>query len=150
MREALAVGPSVQHEEVERLPRIGEQQLARGNGARGIVPGEAQAAQELEAVRLRGDGSFTVRMSLPNQRQVIPVVASAANGGEQRTIVLAIERIGASLTAQAGTIGPLSTIFMAVFFLDEPFTIWIAVGTVLVLLGIWLLTRAQPASAAAS
>jgi uncharacterized protein len=33
-----------------------------------------------------------VRISLPNQRQVIPVVASAANGGEQRTIVLAIER----------------------------------------------------------
>ena len=45
-----------------------------------------------EPVRLRPDGSFTVRMALPNQRQVIPVVASAANGGEQRTIVLAIER----------------------------------------------------------
>ena len=45
-----------------------------------------------EPVRLRPDGSFTVRMSLPNQRQVIPVVASAADGGEQRTIVLAIER----------------------------------------------------------
>ncbi len=45
-----------------------------------------------EPVRLRPDGTFTVRMSLPNQRQVIPVVASAANGGEQRTIVLAVER----------------------------------------------------------
>ena len=31
-------------------------------------------------------------MSLPNHRQVIPVVASAANGTEQRTIVLALER----------------------------------------------------------
>ena len=45
-----------------------------------------------EPVRIRPDGTFTVRMSLPNQRQVIPVVASAANGGEQRTIVLAVER----------------------------------------------------------
>jgi hypothetical protein len=45
-----------------------------------------------EPVRLRPDGTFTVRMALPNQRQVIPVVASAANGGEQRTIVLAVER----------------------------------------------------------
>jgi hypothetical protein len=43
-------------------------------------------------VKIRPDGSFTVRMSLPNQRQVIPVVASAANGVEQRTIVLAVER----------------------------------------------------------
>jgi hypothetical protein len=45
-----------------------------------------------EPVRIRPDGTFTVRMSLPNQRQVIPVVACAANGGEQRTIVLAVER----------------------------------------------------------
>ncbi len=58
-------------------------------------------------------------------------------------VMMAIERIGASLTAQAGTIGPLSTILMAVILLGEPFTAWIAAGTVLVLAGIWLLTRAQ-------
>ena len=45
-----------------------------------------------EPVKLRPDGSFTVRMSLPNQRQVIPVVASSPDGAEQRTIVLALER----------------------------------------------------------
>jgi drug/metabolite transporter (DMT)-like permease len=59
-------------------------------------------------------------------------------------VMMAIERIGASLTAQAGTVGPLSTILMAVVLLGEPFTAWIAAGTVLVLSGIWLLTRAQP------
>ena len=59
-------------------------------------------------------------------------------------VMMAIERIGASLTAQAGTVGPLSTILMAVLLLGEPFTAWIAAGTVLVLAGIWLLTRAQP------
>jgi drug/metabolite transporter (DMT)-like permease len=59
-------------------------------------------------------------------------------------VMMAIERIGASLTSQAGTVGPLSTILMAVLFLGEPFTAWIAAGTVLVLTGIWLLTRAQP------
>jgi drug/metabolite transporter (DMT)-like permease len=57
-------------------------------------------------------------------------------------VMMAIERIGASLAAQTGTIGPLSTIFMAVLILGEPFTFWVAVGTVLVLAGIWLLTRA--------
>jgi len=59
-------------------------------------------------------------------------------------VMMAIERIGASLTAQAGTVGPVSTILMAVLLLGEPFTAWIAAGTVLVLAGIWLLTRAQP------
>ena len=65
-------------------------------------------------------------------------------------VMLAIERVGAPLTAQAGTIGPLSTIFMAVLFLGEPFTMWIAAGTVLVLAGIWLLTRSPPAVPAAA
>ena len=46
-------------------------------------------------------------------------------------VMMAIERIGASLTAQAGTIGPLSTILMAVILLGEPFTAWVLAGTVL-------------------
>ena len=45
-----------------------------------------------DPVRLRPDGTFTVRFSLPNCRQVIPAVASSANGLEQRTVVLAVER----------------------------------------------------------
>jgi drug/metabolite transporter (DMT)-like permease len=56
-------------------------------------------------------------------------------------VMMAIERIGATLTAQAGTVGPLSTILMAIVVLGEPFTPWIAAGTALVLVGIWLLTR---------
>jgi len=60
-------------------------------------------------------------------------------------VMMAIERIGASLTAQTGAIGPLSTILMAVILLGEPFTAWAAAGTVLVIAGIWLLLR-QPAS----
>jgi drug/metabolite transporter (DMT)-like permease len=58
-------------------------------------------------------------------------------------VMMAIERIGASLTAQTGSVGPLSTILMAVMLLGEPFTAWIAAGTVLVVAGIWLLAR-QP------
>ena len=45
-----------------------------------------------EPVPIRTDGSFTVRMSLPDRRQVIPVVASSPDGVEQRTIILAVER----------------------------------------------------------
>ena len=56
-------------------------------------------------------------------------------------VMMAIERIGASLAAQTGLIGPLSTIVMAVVILGEPFTLSIAAGTVLVLAGIWLLSK---------
>ena len=45
-----------------------------------------------EPVKLRPDGSFTVRMHLPDKRQVLPVVASSADGIESRTVVLAVER----------------------------------------------------------
>ncbi len=56
-------------------------------------------------------------------------------------VMMAIERIGASTTAQTGMIGPLSTILMGVLILGEPFTAWIAAGTVLVLAGIYVFTR---------
>jgi drug/metabolite transporter (DMT)-like permease len=56
-------------------------------------------------------------------------------------VMMAIERVGASVTAQTGMIGPLSTILMGVLILGEPFSAWILAGTALVLSGIWLLTK---------
>ncbi len=56
-------------------------------------------------------------------------------------VMLAISRIGATLTAQTGMVGPLSTLLMGVWILDEPMNAWIAAGTVLVLAGVWLLAR---------
>ena len=58
-------------------------------------------------------------------------------------VMLAVERLGASLVAQTGMIGPLSTIAMSVLILGEPFTGWLVAGTVLVLAGIWLLARVR-------
>jgi drug/metabolite transporter (DMT)-like permease len=56
-------------------------------------------------------------------------------------VMMAIERIGATLAAQTGMVGPMSTILVGVFILHEPFTPWIALGTVLVIAGVWLLAR---------
>ena len=58
-------------------------------------------------------------------------------------VMMAIERIGAAGTAQAGMIGPLSTILLGVWLLGEPFTPWLVAGTVLVLAGIYVFTRAK-------
>lgn len=54
-------------------------------------------------------------------------------------MMLAVERIGATLAAQTGMIGPMSTIGMSVLLLGEPFTAGLAAGTALVMAGIWLL-----------
>ena len=58
-------------------------------------------------------------------------------------VMMAIERIGPSLTAQTGMVGPMSTILMGVVILGEPFTVWIAVGSALVVAGIFVFSNAR-------
>ena len=56
-------------------------------------------------------------------------------------VMMAIERIGPSLAAQTGMVGPMATILMGVLLLGEPFTVWVAAGTVLVITGIFVFSR---------
>ena len=56
--------------------------------------------------------------------------------------MLAVERIGASRASMASMIGPVSTIALAYLFLGERISIWQLAGTALVLIGIYVLTRA--------
>jgi hypothetical protein len=58
----------------------------------GTTEPNARVTLQGEPVQLRPDGSFTVRFSLPDARQIIPACAASADGVEERTIVLAIER----------------------------------------------------------
>ncbi|HZZ71200.1 MAG TPA: DUF4912 domain-containing protein [Pirellulales bacterium] len=98
----------------ERLRRpMGSPLVNRyGAGAEGLVQRDRRLKVELEAelmvhgathpdayvtlqgepIKVRPDGSFTVRCDFPNRRQVIPVVVSTRDGAQQRTVVLAIER----------------------------------------------------------
>jgi len=58
----------------------------------GATEPNARVTLQGEPVKLRPDGTFTMRFSLPDSRQIIPAVASSADGVEERTIVLAVER----------------------------------------------------------
>lgn len=69
--------------------------------------------------------------------------ATACTAAPVLMVMLAIERIGAAMTAQTGMIGPLSTIALAAWLLGEAITVWMVAGTVLVLGGIYLFTRAS-------
>ncbi len=58
----------------------------------GVTDPDAHVTLRGEPVRLQPDGTFSMRFSLPDRRQVLPVVASSGDGVEQRTVVLAVER----------------------------------------------------------
>jgi len=58
----------------------------------GSTEANARVTLQGEPVRLRPDGTFTMRFSLPEGRQIIPAVATSPDGVEERTIVLAVER----------------------------------------------------------
>ena len=58
----------------------------------GVTHPDARVTLRGEPVRLRPDGTFAVRFSLPDRRHVLPVVASSGDGVEERTIVLAVDR----------------------------------------------------------
>ena len=45
-----------------------------------------------EPVKLEPDGTFAVRMPLPDRRQVLPIVAHSRDRCQQRTTILAVER----------------------------------------------------------
>ena len=54
-------------------------------------------------------------------------------------IMMAVNRIGSSLTAQAGTIGPVGTAFLGWYFLNEPVSPLQLAGIAVVLVGIAIL-----------
>jgi hypothetical protein len=58
----------------------------------GATDPKARVTLQGEPVKLRPDGTFTMRFSLPDSRQIIPAAAMSADGVEERTIVLAVER----------------------------------------------------------
>ena len=60
-------------------------------------------------------------------------------------IMLAIQRVGSSVTAQAGILGPLATVFMGWYFLDETMSLMQIFGMALVVVAMWLLVRNREA-----
>lgn len=59
---------------------------------KGRVSSGARVRVKEESIRLKEDGTFSIRYRLPERRHVFPVVATSADGAETRTIVVAIDR----------------------------------------------------------
>ena len=58
---------------------------------------------------------------------------------------IAIGRLGAQRVAMLGMVGPIATIFAAIWVLDEPFGIWDGVGTAVTFAGIALYMKSNKA-----
>jgi len=58
----------------------------------------------------------------------------------------AVRRIGAGITAQLSVLGPVSLLFLGAWLLDEPITALQLLGTAVVVVAVWVLTRPAPAS----
>jgi hypothetical protein len=87
--------PMLQNLATAALPSLGREfhfQIDAELIVYGTTEPNARVTLQGEPVQLRADGTFTVRFSLPDSRQIIPAVAASADGIEERTIVLAVER----------------------------------------------------------
>ena len=65
---------------------------------------------------------------------VLPVLAT----------MMAVQRLGSALASQIGMVGPVSTIVMSLLILGEPMGPWQVAGTVMVMLGVFVVTRPAP------
>ena len=119
----------------EVLKRVGSLRLT------GLATSVACVLCILQFVLLRAPGSaFAVA---PQVLWLSLLNATACTFAPVLMTMLAIERVGPAVTSQTGMVGPMSTIVMGVLILGEPFTAWVALGTALVLLGVWLLARSR-------
>lgn len=61
-------------------------------------------------------------------------------------VMLGVSRIGSSLAAQIGMVGPVSTILLSLLILHEPMGAWQVAGTALVMIGVLLVSRVRQRS----
>ena len=68
-----------------------------GDAEEGDVPQPVDFQLEIDAEMIvygatQPDGTFRVRVEMPNKRQVLPIIASARDGSARQTVVMAVER----------------------------------------------------------
>ena len=90
------------------------------------------ATHPIGALAVTGNG-FLLMLAIGTISTVVPAYCISG----------AIGLIGPERTAIIGNISPLVTVGLAIFILGEAFTVWHALGTALVLGGVWLFTRKE-------
>jgi hypothetical protein len=71
----------------------------------GATKPDAYVTLQGEPVKVQPDGTFRVRVEMPNKRQVLPIVASAGDGSARQTVVMAVERNTKSMEPYSRDVG---------------------------------------------
>ena len=100
------------------------------SGAGPLVIAHFVFTHPLTDMAITGNG-FLLMLAIGTVSTVLPAYCTSA----------AIGLIGSEKTAIVGNVSPVVTVVLAIFVLGEVFTVYHAIGTILVLGGVWIFTR---------
>jgi drug/metabolite transporter (DMT)-like permease len=120
---------------------IGSGEMVRRVGSVRLVVYASSASAFMSVIQILIYDPAAVFVQVPQIYWLSLLNASLCTVIPMLLIMIAINRIGSPLVAQAGILGPVSTLFMGWIVLSEPIT-WIQMGGMSLVMGaMWLLVR---------
>jgi drug/metabolite transporter (DMT)-like permease len=120
---------------------IGSGEMVRRVGSVRLVVYASSASAFMSVIQILIYDPTAVFVQAPQIYWLSLLNASLCTVIPMLLIMIAINRIGSPLVAQAGILGPVSTLFMGWIVLSEPIT-WIQIGGMSLVMGaMWLLVR---------
>jgi drug/metabolite transporter (DMT)-like permease len=120
---------------------IGSGEMVRRVGSVRLVVYASSASALMSVIQILIYDPAAVFVQAPQIYWLSLLNASLCTVIPMLLIMIAINRIGSPLVAQAGILGPVSTLFMGWIVLSEPIT-WIQIGGMSLVMGaMWLLVR---------
>ena len=120
---------------------IGSGEMVRRVGSVRLVVYASSASAFMSVIQILIYDPAAVFVQVPQIYWLSLLNASLCTVIPMLLIMIAINRIGSPLVAQAGILGPVSTLFMGWIVLSEPIT-WIQIGGMSLVMGaMWLLVR---------
>jgi drug/metabolite transporter (DMT)-like permease len=120
---------------------IGSGEMVRRVGSVRLVVYASSASALMSVIQILIYDPAAVFVQVPQIYWLSLLNASLCTVIPMLLIMIAINRIGSPLVAQAGILGPVSTLFMGWIVLSEPIT-WIQMGGMSLVMGaMWLLVR---------
>ncbi|QKM62841.1 DMT family transporter [Polynucleobacter antarcticus] len=125
---------------------IGSGEMVKRVGSVRLVVYASSASALLSVIQILIYDPAAVFTQTPQIYWLSLINASVCTVIPMLLIMMAINRIGSPLVAQAGILGPVSTLFMGWVVLSEPIT-WLQIGGMGLVMGaMWLLVRNDPSA----
>lgn len=127
---------------------IGSGEMVKRIGSVRLVVFASSASAVCSVIQVMLHSPSSIFMQAPEIYGLSLINASICTVIPMTMIVVAINRIGSPLVAQAGILGPISTIFMGWLVLSETVSMMQLGGMAVVIAAMWLLVKYDPADKA--